>query len=317
MASANTEFSVANLEFSSIKSNLISFMEGQAVFNDYNFTGSTLNVLMDLLSYNTYYNNIYLNHVATEMFLDSAQLRDSVYSVAKALNYLPRSHRSSVAYVNINVNPDTNLHQVVIPRMTTMTSAIGDNTYTFSTNSDITVYANNSYTVANVAVYEGDVVQEAFLVANTSANSQSFNINNSDIDVSSLTVKIRTSNTDSTNSSYTRSNTLFGLTGTSNVYFVEASTNGSYNVVFGNGNFGRQPVLNNLVEIIYRRSSGIDPNGANSFSADSIAGHDATISTVLRASDGALSQDLDDIRFSAPRALSTKKELLQERIIKI
>jgi len=174
-------------------------MEGQAVFNDYNFTGSTLNVLMDLLSYNTYYNNIYLNHVATEMFLDSAQLRDSVYSVAKALNYLPRSHRSSVAYVNINVNPDTNPHQVVIPRMTTMTSAIGDNTYTFSTNSDITVYANNSYTVANVAVYEGDVVQEAFLVTNTSANSQSFNINNSDIDVSSLTVKIRTYNTDSTN----------------------------------------------------------------------------------------------------------------------
>ena len=307
MASANTEFSVANLEFSSIKSNLISFMEGQDVFKDYNFTGSSLNVLMDLLSYNTYYNNIYLNHVATEMFLDSAQLRDSVYSVAKALNYLPRSHRSSVAYVNINVNPDTNLHQVVIPRMTTMTSVIGDNTYTFSTNSDITVYANNSYTVANVAVYEGDVVQEAFLVSNTSANSQYFNINNSDIDVSSLTVKIRTSNTDSTNSSYTRSNTLFGLTGTSNVYFVEASTNGSYNVVFGNGNFGRQPVLNNLVEIIYRRSSGIDPNGANSFSADSIAGHDATISTVLRASDGALSQDLDDIRFSAPRALSTQE----------
>ena len=307
MASANTEFSVANLEFSSIKSNLISFMEGQDVFKDYNFTGSSLNVLMDLLSYNTYYNNIYLNHVATEMFLDSAQLRDSVYSVAKALNYLPRSHRSSVAYVNINVNPDTNLHQVVIPRMTTMTSVIGDNTYTFSTNSDITVYANNSYTVANVAVYEGDVVQEAFLVSNTSANSQYFNINNSDIDVSSLTVKIRTSNTDSTNNSYTRSNTLFGLTGTSNVYFVEASTNGSYNVVFGNGNFGRQPVLNNLVEVIYRRSSGIDPNGANSFSADSIAGHDATISTVLRASDGALSQDLDDIRFSAPRALSTQE----------
>ena len=307
MASANTEFSVANLEFSSIKSNLISFMEGQDVFKDYNFTGSSLNVLMDLLSYNTYYNNIYLNHVATEMFLDSAQLRDSVYSVAKALNYLPRSHRSSVAYVNINVNPDTNLHQVVIPRMTTMTSVIGDNTYTFSTNSDITVYANNSYTVANVAVYEGDVVQEAFLVSNPSANSQYFNINNSDIDVSSLTVKIRTSNTDSTNSSYTRSNTLFGLTGTSNVYFVEASTNGSYNVVFGNGNFGRQPVLNNLVEIIYRRSSGIDPNGANSFSADSIAGHDATISTVLRASDGAPPQNLDDIRFSAPRALSTQE----------
>jgi len=126
---ANTEFSVANLEFDSIKSNLISFMQGQAVFADYDFTGSNLNVLMDLLSYNTYYNNVYLNHVASEMFLDSAQLRDSVYSIAKSLNYLPRSYRSSVAYINIDVNPVTNPHQITIPRLTSFTTTVGDNTY--------------------------------------------------------------------------------------------------------------------------------------------------------------------------------------------
>ena len=107
---ANTEFSVANLEFDSIKSNLQSFMEGQAIFADYNFTGSALSTLLDVLAYNTYYNNVYLNHVATEMFLDSAQLRDSVYSIAKTLNYLPRSYRSSVAYINIDVNPTSNPH---------------------------------------------------------------------------------------------------------------------------------------------------------------------------------------------------------------
>ena len=98
---ANTEFSVANLEFDTIKSNLQTFLEGQAVFADYNFAGSSLNVLLDVLAYNTYYNNVYLNHVATEMFLDSAQLRDSVYSIAKTLNYLPRSYRSAVGFVNI------------------------------------------------------------------------------------------------------------------------------------------------------------------------------------------------------------------------
>ena len=307
MATTNTEFSVANLDFSTIKSNLITFMQGQDVFADYDFTGSNLNVLMDLLAYNTYYNGIYLNHVATEMFLDSAQLRDSVYSISKSLNYLPRSHRSSVAYVNINVNPSSNPHQITIPRLTKLTSTIGDNTYTFSTNSDIIVYSNNSYLASNVAIYEGDLVQEAFLVTNTSPNTSSFYINNSDIDLTSLAVKIRTSNTDSTNSEYTRANSLFGLTATSNVYFVEPSTNGSYTIVLGNGTFGRQPSNNNLLEISYRRSNGEEPNGANSFSADSIAGHSAAISLVTRATGGSGSQNLDDIRFSAPRALAVQE----------
>ena len=169
---ANTEFSVANLEFDTIKSNLQSFMAGQAVFADYNFTGSTLNVLLDVLAYNTYYNNVYLNHVATEMFLDSAQLRDSVYSIAKTLNYLPRSYRSAVGFININVNPSSNPHQITIPRLTSFTSTLGDNTYTFSTNTDITVYSNNSYLASNVAIYEGELVQEAILVTNTSPNTQ-------------------------------------------------------------------------------------------------------------------------------------------------
>jgi len=306
---ANTEFSVANLEFDSIKSNLISFMQGQAVFADYDFTGSNLNVLMDLLSYNTYYNNVYLNHVASEMFLDSAQLRDSVYSIAKSLNYLPRSYRSSVAYINIDVNPVTNPHQITIPRLTSFTTTVGDNTYSFSTNADIVVYANNGYVASNVAIYEGEIVQEAFLVSNTNStsNTQQFYINNFDVDIASLTVKVRTSNTDSTNSEYTRANSLFGLTGTSNIYFIEPSTNGSYKVVFGNGTFGRRLANNNLVELNYRVSSGSDPNGANSFSADTVAGHPVAISLVTKALNGDVFQNLDDIKFSAPRALATQE----------
>jgi hypothetical protein len=305
---ANTEFSVANLEFDSIKSNLITFMQGQAVFADYDFTGSNLNVLMDLLSYNTYYNNIYLNHVASEMFLDSAQLRDSVYSIAKSLNYLPRSYRSAVAYINCDLNPtDTTLHSITIPRLTTFTAAVGDNTYSFSTNSDVTVYANTGYTAANLAIYEGEIIQEAFLVSNTASNTQQFFINNFDVDVTSLMVKVRTSNTDSTNSEYTRANSLFGISGSSNVYFVEPSSNGSYKVVFGNNTFGRQLANNNLVELTYRVSSGTDPNGANSFSADSVQGHPVAVSLVNRASNGDKFQDLDDVKFAAPRSLSVQE----------
>ena len=304
---ANTEFMVANLEFDTIKSNIQTFLEGQAVFADYNFTGSNLNVLLDVLAYNTYYNGVYLNHVATEMFLDSAQLRDSVYSISKALNYLPRSYRSSVAYINVDVNPTSNPHDITIPRLTTFTSTVGDNTYTFSTNSSITVLANNNYEAANVAIYEGEIVTEAYLVSNTSPNTQQFYINNFDVDVTSLEVKVRTSNTDSTNAVYTRANTLFGLSGSSNVYFVEPSTNGSYKVVFGNGTFGRNLANNNLVELTYRISSGEDPNGANSFSADSVAGHPAAISLVSRAAGGSIFQNLEDVKFAAPRALSVQE----------
>ena len=304
---ANTEFSVANLEFDTIKSNLQTFMEGQAIFADYNFTGSALSTLLDVLAYNTYYNNVYLNHVATEMFLDSAQLRDSVYSIAKTLNYLPRSYRSSVAYINVDVNPTSNPHSITIPRLTAFTSTVGDNTYTFSTNTDITVFANNSYLASNVAIYEGEIIQEAFLVSNTSPNTQQFIINNFDVDVTSLTCKVRTSNTDSTNSEYTRANSLFGLTATSNVFFVEPSTNGTYKVVFGNGTFGRNLANNNLVELTYRVSSGTDPNGANSFSASSVAGEPATISLVSRATNGDEFQELDDIKFAAPRALAVQE----------
>ena len=301
---ANTELIVANLEFATIKNNLKTFMSSQNELLDYDFDGSSISVLLDVLAYNTYYNNIYLNHVATEMFLDSAQLRDSVYSIAKALNYTPTSYQSAVAFVDIDINPTTTPESITIPRLTSFISTVGDNTYTFSTNSDITVHANNSYQVSNVALYEGELITEAYLV---SSNNRTFYVNNFDVDVSSLVCKIRNSNTDSTNSTYTRANSLFGVTATSNVFFVEPAANGSYNVVFGNGTFGRQPNNGNLIEISYRVSSGTDPNGANSFSTGSVAGHPAAVTLVTRASGGVPFETLDDIRFAAPRTLAVQE----------
>jgi len=299
-----SEFNVANLEFDSIKSNLLAYMQGQEVFRDYNFTGSNLNVLLDVLAYNTYYNNIYLNHVATEMFLDSAQLRDSVYSLAKSLNYLPRSYRSSVAYINIDVNPDDNPHSITIPRLTQFTTVVDETSYVFSTNNDIVVYANNGYLASNVAIYEGTIVNEAYLVSN---NNNTYYINNFDVDITSLTIKVRNSTSDDTNTIFLRANSLFNVTSTSNVFFVEPSSNGSYNVVFGNGTFGRSLSNNNVVEMTYRVSNGLAPNGANNFSAASVAGYDAAVSLVTRATNGAEFESLDDIRFQAPRALAVQE----------
>ena len=300
----NNELIVANLEFDSIKSNIKTYLEGQSIFSDYNFDGSSLSVLLDVLAYNTYYNNIYLNKVASEMFLDSANARDSVYSIAKTLNYTPQSYQSSVAFVDIDVNPSSNPHSITIPRFSTFTSTVSGVAYTFSTNNNITVYANNGYVASNVAIYEGELITEINQTAN---GNQTYYINNFDVDVSSITVKVRASNTDSTNSTYTRANSLFGVTSTSNVFFIEPAANGSYNVQFGNGTFGNKVINGNLVEIQYRVSSGTSPNGANAFTSDGVAGHPASVSLVTRASGGAEFQKLDDIRFEAPRALATQE----------
>jgi len=306
MTASNAEFIVANLEFDSIKSNLKAYLSSQSYFNDYNFEGSNLNVLLDVLSYNTYYNNIYLNHVASEMFLDSAQVRDSVYSHAKKLNYLPTSYRSSVAYANVQITPGDNPHSIDIPRLTKFTSTVGDNTYTFSTNTAHTVYSNNSYLAANIALFEGEIVTEFY---ETNSISNTFFINNYDVDTTSITVSIRTSNTNTTNTEWSRANSLFNVGSTSNVFFVQAAANGSYELVFGNDTFGRKLTDGNIVEATYRVASGAEPDGANTFtSAGAISGYSTVAATVVeRAAGGQEYQSLDDIKFAAPRALTTQE----------
>ena len=264
-----------------------------------------------MLAYNTYYNAIHLNAVASEMFLDSAQIRDSVYSHAKQMNYMPTSRRSSVAHVDITVTPSDSPHTITVPRLTEFQTTVGDNVYTFSTNSSLVLNSGSSYTASNVDIYEGEVVNEFYLVANS---QNTYYINNQDIDTSSLTVKVRTSNTDTTNTTWTRSNSLFGVTSTSNVFFIQAASNGSYEIVFGNDTFGRKLTDGNIVEASYRASNKDDSDGANSFTATGTVGGYSTVSTALitKAMGGGDKQEVDDVKFAAPRALS-----VQERAVTV
>ena len=303
---SNSEFIVANLEFDTIKSNLKTYLSSQSLFTDANFVGSNMNVLLDVLAYNTYYNAMYLNHVASEMFLDSSQLRDSVYAHAKQMNYLPTSYTSSVAYVDIDITAGDSPHSITIPRLTEFSTQVGDNAYTFSTNSAITVYSNASYVASNVAIYEGTNITEFY---NSNATANTFYIHNYDVDTDSLIVKVRTSNTDNSNSEYTRANTLFDVNSTSNVYFLQGASNGSYEIVFGNDTFGRKLTDGNIVEASYRIASGEDPNGANTFtSAAAIQGYSTVaVTTNVRAAGGSEYQELNDIKFAAPRALSVQE----------
>ena len=162
---ANSSLSVANIDFTDIKNDLKGYLVSQDLLKDFNFDGSNMSVMLDILAYNTYMQNFYLNMVAAEGFIDSAQLRDSVVSHAKALNYLPGSQTSAKAVIDFEILPANTPANITIPKYTSFTAQVDSNTYTFTTDERITVSADTDgrYIVNDLDLYEGDVVYEYFI----------------------------------------------------------------------------------------------------------------------------------------------------------
>jgi len=316
---ANSGIAIADLDFDTIKTNLQSFMQGQSAFSDYDFTGSNLNVLLDVLAYNTYYNNFYLNMLASEMFLDTAIVRDSVISHAKELNYLPRSSRGAEAVVNITVTPGDTPASITIPKGSEFLTTVESNTYTFATTESVIVTpdTNGVYATGNVVIREGDAVQELFPV--TSNTAQRFVLSNQDIDTRSISVKVRESNTATTNTTYSFATSLFGLSANSNIFFLQPAENQKYEVVFGNDVAGKRPVSGNLVEIDYRICNKTESNDATSFtSSGTIQGYsNVAVTTVGRAQGGADQESIADIKFNAPRNVQVQERAVTKNDYKI
>lgn len=299
---ANTNIELVGLDFQSIKSNLKNYLKNNTAFKDVDFEGSNISVLVDLLSYNTYLNSFYMNMVSSEMFLDSSQLRDSVVSHAKSLNYLPRSFVSAKADISISITPSSVQSSVVIPKGTTFTSRVGSNTFSFCTDTNIVLNeSNNNIFSTNLAIYEGSYITDTF-VMNYSNVSQRFIMSNPTIDTTSLFVTVIEDNGD-TSTEFIKTETLVGIGTTSNVYFIEAAENQQYELKFGDDIFGRKPKDGSVIISQYRYSSGELPNGASRFLNDgSIDGHsNVSISTINNASGGAINESIESIRFNAPR----------------
>jgi len=304
---ANTSIQLVGLDFNSIKSNLKSYLKNNSAFKDVDFEGSNINVLIDLLSYNTYMNAFYTNMVASEMFIDTAQLRDSVTSHAKMLNYTPRSFVSSKALINLSVTPSSNVTNVLIPKGTTFTSRVGSNTYTFSTNESLVLTnPNNNVYKTQLDIYEGNYVTDSF-VMNYSNTTQRFVISNPTVDVSSLGVTV-VEDSGNTFIDYNKTETLIGLNSQSKVFFVQGAENQQYEIIFGDGIFGRKPKDGAVIIAEYRNSSGELPNGAATFLNDgNIDGHaNVTITTITISSGGSINESTESIKYNAPRYFQTQ-----------
>lgn len=313
----NSAISVVDLDFDTIKQNLKTYLSGQSRLKDYDYEGSNISVVLDLLAYNTYLQNFYINMIANEMFIDSALLKDSVISHAKELNYLPRSAHSAKALVNVQVYPPaTNLPSSInVDKYTKFTSTVDGVTYSFYTEDDyIVIPTSNSsgqtvWSIANVEIYEGVLTREYFTVDTT--NNFSINISNQYPDLRHINVNVRESNTSTSNVNWARANNLFGINATSNVYFVEPAKNEKYNITFGDGIFGRKPSVGNIVEVTYRISSRELPNNARSFRCNGIGAFtNVVVTTVSNAVGGAEPETIEEIRKNA-----TKSFQVQERAV--
>jgi hypothetical protein len=311
---ANSSIILSNIDFDTHKNTLKQYLKSQTRFQDYDFEGSNINVLLDILSYNTFHNMFYLNMVASEMFLDSAQLRDSVVSHVKELNYTPRSFKSAEAVVDISiVTSDMSKRSIPIVKGQTFTSRFNNRNFTFSTNEAIildayTVNSNNTltFTKSNVMLHEGYFVNDTFTFG--ASPSQRFVLSNRNSDTSSITVTV-IEDVGATTLNYTKASSLFNLNASSEVFFIQAAENEQYEIVFGDGVSGRKPKDNSIIAVEYRISNGQLPNGCNSFIPDTnIDGENAiTVTTVSSAVGGNVSETLEEIKFNAPRHFTSQE----------
>lgn len=311
---ANTNINLVGLDFNTLKDNLKSFLKNNTQFKDLDYEGSNINVLLDVLAYNTYLNGFYTNMVASEMFLDTAQLRDSVVSHAKELNYVPRSFTSAQAQITVDITPSSTVTSVLIPQYTSFTSRSGSNTYTFSTNEAVVLTSsNNGVFTSNVSVYEGSVASETFVI-NSSNTSQRYVLSNPTIDTSNMSVTLYEDNGQNVYT-YTKSDQLFGIDPTSKVYFIQAAQNQQYEIVFGDGVYGRKPKDGSSVVVKYRTTSGELPNGCYVFTSDgAIDGHtNVSVTTVTAAAGGAVAEAISSIKFNAPRSFQAQDRAVTVR----
>jgi hypothetical protein len=302
---------IAELDFDAIKSNLKNYLKSQTEFSDYDFEGSTLAVLLDVLAYNTHYNAYLANMLANEMFIDSAVKRQSVVSIAKLFGYLPRSIIASSAYVDITVaNPTGSPASLTLPRYSQFSTSIDGTSFTFVNTEPVTINPlNGDYVFSNVKISEGSQLVYKFVVV-TPGPDEKYEIPNIDIDTNTLYVTVQESATNLTTTTYTKVSDIVSLNGTSNVYFIEENTKGRYEIYFGDGVLGKKLTAGNIVTVYYLVSTGSSANFSSelaqtfTFSGE-IGGGDVSVATVSNSTGGASRESITELKFNAPKSYAT------------
>lgn len=301
------KLSVSELDFDAIKANLKDYLRDQNEFDGFDFEGSAMNILLDVLAYNTHYNSFYLNMIANEMFLDSAALRPSVVSHAKLLGYTPRSTTAAVATVNVAITKSVSDATTILtlPRFTQFTSQSVDGQSFVFVSVDEKTSSNNGtlFEFNDVQIKEGTPASYVYTVDNLSNPKQIFDLPDEFIDTSTLQVIIQRSETETAQRTYILAENATEVSTTSEVYYLEEGDVGKYRIYFGDGVLGKKLDNGNLVIVTYVVTNGEDANGIENFrlSGSVLSGSTTSITTAIKSSSGSPRETLEDIKFNAPK----------------
>ena len=304
---ASNKLEVSDFDFDSVKANLKTFLQSQTEFQDYNFEGSGFSILLDVLAYNTHYLGFNANMLANEMYLDSADIRKNIVSLAKMLNYTPSSVRSPVASIDIEVNDATG-STLTMPKGTIFTTTVSGVGYQYLTNEDYTITPTNGvFNFSNVDIYEGTLVTFRYTVDNEDPD-QKYIIQNANADTTTLKVSVQESSTNTTTNIYSLAGGFNNVTDTSKVYFLQEVDDGKFEVYFGDGVLGAAVSTGNIVILEYIVTNRDESNGASTFTlATTIGGFsDITITTNSVSQGGNAAESKESIRFNAPLGYATQ-----------
>lgn len=309
MAISNTALKVTELDFFKIRDNLKNYLRSQSTFTDYDFEGSGMSILLDVLAYNTYYNSFYLNMAANEAFLDTAQVRQNILSHAKNINYVPNSAQGSLTKATIVVTPASNEDQTTsILTLDKYTRFIGrdvnGDSYTFVTlNSNTSPKIDGAFTFANVSLKQGEVITYQFEASSNNINRR-YQIPSANVDTTTLVVTVQESSSNTYVSEYRLADDLTEVKSDSKVYFVEEDDQLYYTIYFGDNVLGKKPADGNIIIVTYLNTVGSVSNNVSKFTNTELIGDKFKSNVIFRnvvtSYGGTDKETIDNIRFRAP-----------------
>jgi len=310
---ALTQFT--NLNFEDIKTSIKNYLRENSNFSDMDFEGSNLSILINILAYNSYSTAYNTNMAVNETFIDSATLRENVVSLARNIGYVPRSSRAARALVAIDVsNLDSNTETVSIQAGIVANGSSNDSSFLFSIPEEITFPVTDSEGGANIEIYQGQYIKNTFVVDQSQPN-QRFVIPNNNVDTSTIKVKIKNNSSDNTTTDYNLVDNIIGITSTSNIYLIQETSDEKYEVLFGDGIFGKKLSSGNIIEIGYIKTNGKAGNGVKQFNfagtfkdqdGATESGFNAVLLALEPSQNGDSIEPLESVKYYAPRLYASQ-----------
>ena len=316
----------ANLDFDQIKLTLENYLKDNSTFTDYDFEGSNLSTILDVLAYNTYITSYNANMVTNEVFIDSATLRENVVALARNIGYMPRSRKAAQATISFFVNttgitPSPSTITLKAGPVATSTGTFGTSSYVFSIKDDVTVpVVNNEADFDLLPVYEGSVIEETYVYSSRNPN-QRFLINNIGVDSALINVTVGT-NASTEQQKYAFQDSLFDIDGNSRVFFLQEVEDERYEVIFGDGVFGKKLSEGNVITITYIKSKGEGGNGVSRLTFNgrmvytrsaieyTVSSGISMITTDIASTGGESIEGVDSIKKYAPRIYASQNRAL-------